>query len=130
MSKTLIKHKYYSFELYEGRSILKLDWTEDSAGMTDEDFKDCLLKYAKLAEEHRIKKLWVVSERYRYKITPELMAWRKNTIIPMFQASGITQQAFQVGIGGNMLPSTVTEAGLRTECFETESSAMAWLNII
>ena len=74
MSKTLIKHKYYSFELYEGRSILKLDWTEDSAGMTDEDFKDCLLKYAKLAEEHRIKKLWVVSERYRYKITPELMA--------------------------------------------------------
>lgn len=59
MSKTLIKHKYYSFELYEGRSILKLDWTEDSAGMTDEDFKDCLLKYAKLAEEHRIKKLWV-----------------------------------------------------------------------
>ena len=98
--------------------------------MTDEDFKDCLLKYAKLAEEHRIKKLWVVSERYRYKITPELMAWRKNTIIPMFQASGITQQAFQVGIGGNMLPSTVTEAGLRTECFETESSAMAWLNTI
>ena len=127
MNNILLNHQYYSFELHQGNSILKLDWTEETARMTDQDFKDCLLMFARLADKHKTEKLWVDGERYKYHTADELMAWRKNTIIPKFQKSGVKKLAFQVGVGGKMMPPSVTETGLRTACFETKADALEWL---
>ena len=127
MIETLLNHQYYNFELHEERSILKLDWTEETINMTDQDFKDCLLEFAALAKKHQTKKLWVDSNRYKYNTANELMTWRKNTIIPLFQEAGVKQLAFQIGIGGKIMPASVTETGLRTECFETHDSTLNWL---
>ena len=127
MSKILLRHTYYNFELYNN-DILKLDWTEETANMLDQDFKDCLLQFAKLATEHNVKKLWVDSTSYKYDTAEELIVWRKHTIIPKFQKSGVKRLAFQVKLGGKKVPVSVTKTELSTQFFETEESVLNWLN--
>ena len=124
--KELFKHRLYSFDLDDNKGILKLAWTEETSNMEDQNFKDCLLEFARLAGEYKPSKLWVDSEKFKHSVTEELLNWRKETIIPSFQEAGVSKLAFQVGVGGEIMPPGATDTGLHTECFETEEKVLEW----
>ena len=57
MTREILTHKYYKLELLTTEKILKLDWTGKTSEMNDQDFKDCLLEYVHLINEHKANKL-------------------------------------------------------------------------
>ena len=75
----------------EAVSSVKIDWTEKTAHMTDDDFKDALSRFAGHAEEHSARCLLVDVQRFKHALSEELGQWRDSTIIPRYNAVNTLQ---------------------------------------
>ena len=113
--KEVVKHRLFSFDVNEEKRIIKLTWTEETANMVDQDFEDCLIQFAELANEYKTPNLWVDSHKLMHQFGDGVLEWRKENIIPAYRKAGVMKEAFEVGVGEVKMPLIVTDTGQRTE---------------
>ena len=76
----IFRHTFCAFDLDEQASLLSFSWTEKSAGMTDEDYKQALREYAGLILKHRARRGLVDLRKFRYHLADAdgLASWWAN----------------------------------------------------
>jgi hypothetical protein len=89
---------------HEDEGILELRWLEASAGMTDDDFKRSMERYAASAQEHQSPFLLVDVTDFKHSPGEEVASWRDDQIIPRYNAAGVRKFAFLLPEGA---PGTV-----------------------
>jgi hypothetical protein len=90
--------------LHEDEGILELRWLATSAGMTDEDFRRSMERYAGHAKEHRTPFMIVDVREFKHSPGPDVAGWRDENIIPRYNAAGVKKFAFLLPPG---VPGTV-----------------------
>ena len=81
----------------ETLSTIKIQWSENTTRMTDDDFKDALERFAGHAEEYQARHLLVDVQFFKHPVTAELGKWRDEKIIPRYHAVGIKKMAYVLG---------------------------------
>jgi hypothetical protein len=125
--KTLFSNSLYAFELSDDAHVLSFRWTERTAEMSEDDFKEALSNDAGFALEHRVPGLLVDTGHFRYaKPTPD--AWRDAHVLPRYLKAGSLRMAYVVPAA--MLPHTPGElrGALHEKFFGDEAAALAWLS--
>lgn len=78
----------------EPKGVLELQWLEGSSGMTDDDFKEWLERYAQLGLEHRTPFMIIDVRQFRHQLSESTGPWRDEHIIPKYNAAGVKKFAF------------------------------------
>ena len=93
------KYSVISFEKDSG--LIKLFWSDKSATMRDEDFKETSQVFAEEAERHKATGLLVDVKNFKFPraTAPNLSEWRTRKIIPMYNNAGVRKFAFVHGEG-------------------------------
>ncbi|MCZ6523468.1 MAG: hypothetical protein O7A68_06340, partial [Alphaproteobacteria bacterium] len=81
-------NEYFEITHDAQSGILEIDWTERTAEMGDEAFKDALQRLAGFAAEHGAHSLLVDVTRFRHHVGAELGAWRGAEITPRYNRAG------------------------------------------
>lgn len=110
--------------------ILKLVWSENTARMTDEDFKAALVYLAEQTEKLEAKGLLVDVEQFRFNPPSQLGEWRAQSITPRYNKAGVKKFAF---VHGNKFPEKAGDGErypgeeFLTHHFSSEDGAKKWL---
>src|SRR5260221_9846520 len=86
----------FKFEFDESHRILKFLWSEQTASMTDEDFKRALSLYADFAEKYAACGLLVDVRNFKHRPGPDIGKWRDATIVPKYVSAGAKKFAYVV----------------------------------
>ncbi|MCU0695412.1 MAG: hypothetical protein MUC96_02655 [Myxococcaceae bacterium] len=123
--KVLRQNDLYRFEL-DG-AVLAFRWTERTAQMSEQDFKDALVSYAGCALEHRPRGLLIDTRAFQYpRETPG--AWRDEHIVPLYREAGAHRMAYVLPVpAGNAVPPPRAQHRFDEAFFADEPSAVAWL---
>jgi hypothetical protein len=100
------EHALYSFDLDEQASLLSFNWTEESAGMTDDDYKQALREYARVTVKLRVRRALIDLRKFRYRLgdAEGLESWCANEIVPLYNQAGLEKFAFVLPEGGQPPP--------------------------
>jgi hypothetical protein len=112
------EHALYSFDLDEQASLLSFNWTEESAGMTDDDYKQALREYARLTVKLRVRRALIDLRKFRYRLgdAEGLESWWANEIVPLYNQAGLEKFAFVLPEGEQPPPDeTPAQAEERQE---------------
>ena len=130
----ILRHAFYAFDLDEQASLLSFDWTEESAGMTDDGYKQALREYANLALKHRPRRALIDLRKFRYRLgdADGLGAWWANEIVPLYNRAGLEKFAFVLPEGEQAPPDDAPaepQEGQKflTRQFGTRQAAIFWL---
>ena len=108
---------------------LWLIWNLNSGNMTDDDFKEVLLKNADLATDCNAPNTAVDTREFRFSMGDELMKWRGQELFPKYIAAGIKKQAFLMPAGKPMMSSDGSKTGgILIESFTETEALSGWLN--
>jgi hypothetical protein len=119
------------FDISEPASLLSFIWTEKTAAMSEDDYKQALRLYANLAVKHRVRRGLIDLRKFRFPVAEALMSWRAREIVPLYHQAGLEKFAY-------VLPDTAAQPEERparaepgeqflTKRFRSEIAAMAWL---
>jgi len=92
--KTVYQNRLYDFILDEENKVLIFDWTEETANMTDDDFKEALSNYAGFAFEYGGPGLLVDVMRFQHTIGEEALNWRNEEALPRYLAAGSSKMGY------------------------------------
>ncbi len=97
----LFENDFSVISLEKGSGLIKLFWSEKTANMRDEDFKEASEVLAEEAERHHVRGLLVDVKNFKFPraTAPELTAWRVSTIVPKYNQAGVKKFAFVHGEG-------------------------------
>lgn len=125
------RNEFLSISHEREEGIVLLRWTEKTAGMTDENFKEALERFAGCAEQYSAKSLMVDVAKFRHSPSAEVGKWRDATIIPRYNKAGIRKFAFVTGKEGAAPPGP-PKAGeaFVTRFFGSETEARRWLETV
>jgi|SRR5579872_1910647 len=124
----LQQHEYY-IHLFDPKDrILTFIWTKRTAAMTDEDFKNGLVAYAKFAEVHKPLGLLINGTEFHFRPSEGLGDWRAKEIIPRYNRGGVKKFAF-LNENFSELPPEERNPGedFVTRYFNSERAAYEWL---
>jgi len=128
------RHAFYAFDFDEQTSLLSFNWTEKSAGMTDDDYTQALREYARLMLKHRARRALIDLRKFRYRLgDPDgLRSWWANEIVPLYNQAGLEKFAFVLPEGEHAPPDKTpakAEEGEKflTKQFGTKQAAISWL---
>lgn len=108
-------------------AMAKLVWTEDTATMTAEDFKEAVTIYTELVEKHHAQHLFIDVSKFRFKVDQELGKWHTQHISPRYNAAGVKKKAFVIGKDGKLPPSReIPGEEFITRHVHSEKEAIAW----
>jgi hypothetical protein len=134
MERELYSDIYGGITHDEDAQVLVLEWSEATTNMTDDDFKESMSRYAKLAEEVRPANLLVDVTKFKHSPGADVGAWRDQEIIPRYNSAGVKKFAFVIPSGS---PGTV-EAGtppapeppgrFPTAYFDNRNNALNWFH--
>lgn len=130
MSELIHRNKFMNVHHDPELSAVVLEWTAETATMTDDDFKDALCVFAIYALRHRVPALVVDARAFHHSMSGEIGAWRDRTIIPRYNDAGCAKFAFILGEGAKTPPEQpAREDGPNypTRFFQTPGEAAAWL---
>ena len=130
----IFRHTFCAFDLDEQASLFSFNWTEKSAGMTDEDYKQALREYAGLILKHRARRGLVDLRKFRYHLADAdgLASWWANEIVPLYNQAGLERFAFVLPEGEQAPPDEApaeAQEGQQflTKQFATRQAAISWL---
>jgi len=129
----LSRRPIYVFDLDEDTSVMSFVWTEKSAVMTVDDYKDAIRDYAHRVLEHRVRRALVDLRKFRYRAEhAELGSWWADEIVPLYNQAGLKKFAFVLPEGEQVPPDETpaeAEAGEKfiTRHFASKQAAMSWL---
>lgn len=111
--------------------MLELKWLDDSASMTDEDFKAWLDRFSAEAEARRQPYLVINVRQFRHRPGPEVASWRDQQVIPRYNRAGVTKFAFLLpegspGAGGT--PAPEPPGTFPTGYFDHPAKIEGWFN--
>jgi len=133
MIEEVYRDDYGSLLLDPEHGILELSWFESTAGMTDDEFRGWLDRYASAAEEHHTQGLLVDLTSFRGKPSKQTGPWREEKIIPRYNAAGVKRFAYLQPAGspttveGGTAPAPEPVAEFPTGYFASRDRAEAWL---
>ena len=122
--------EFYTFTYDEKSKILKFLWTEKTADMKGEDFKEALTLYAGYAEEYEAPRLMIDVRAFKFNMTSELGTWRDEVISPRYNMAGVKKFAYVVPEGSPMASSgeqSPKHETFITQYFDSEEKAQEWL---
>jgi hypothetical protein len=109
------------------RSI-ELDWKPATAEMTSADFQVALERLAEHIGEQKATGTLIDVRTFKFALTPELDAWRKEKIIPAYNSGGLRRFAYLLPSGAEYRPGDGGEgADFQTEYFDDPAAARTWL---
>src|SRR5579871_3240441 len=110
--------------------ILRIDWKEATASMTDEDFKSQLELFAGLVEAKKGRGMLVAVAHFRGKPSPAVNEWRLKNISPRYSGAGLQRFAFLLP-SDSPIPPMMNQSspgeGFQTRGFNNVDQATAWL---
>ncbi len=115
-------------------AIITIAWTEKTAHMRDDDFKEALERFAGFAEGYKARRLRVDVTRFRHALSPEIGAWRDEIIVPKYHDAGVERFAYVVGEGAPApadegdAPEEAARENFSTRFFTSEEAARVWLS--
>jgi len=129
---TLFKSPYLEITLDEAKSIITNTWLPKTKDMTDDEYQENMLEFAKLAEAHKPEYHLIESRNFLYGITIEMQEWTNNTIFPRLAQAGIKKIAFTVS--SEMVAQLSIEQALEEEqagafkvkYFDSVDQAIKW----
>jgi hypothetical protein len=128
------RRPFYVFDLDEHASLMSFVWTEKSAAMTVDDYKDAIREYARLALEYRVRCALVDLRKFRYRVEDADLpgSWWADEIVPLYNRAGLQKFAFVLPEGEQAPPDETpakAEAGEKfvTKQFGSEQAAISWL---
>jgi hypothetical protein len=130
----LSRSPFYVFDFDEHASLISFVWTEKSAAMTVDDYKNAIRKYARLVLEHRVRRSLVDLRKFRYRVEEQAagVSWWVDEIVPLYNQAGLERFAFVLP-EGEQAPSDETPATAEegekflTKQFALRQAAIAWL---
>jgi len=124
----------FTFELGDQSHILRFLWTEQTARMTDGDFKRALSLYADYAAKHRTSGLLVDLRKFHHKPGPDIGKWRSQVLVPRYEAVGVKKFAYVIGNEAPMPPTRhdaeAPKEAFVTKYFRAPDEAEKWLSAV
>jgi len=119
---------FWTMSHNEATSSVELAWKQTTADMSSADFQRALTHLAKHIGEQRATGTLIDVRRFRFAATPELDTWRREEIIPVYNAAGLKRFAYLLPPGAEYRPGGSGDAdAFATDYFDDEESARAWL---
>ncbi len=78
----------------ESDKILELKFKKETENMTDEQFKECALKWAEAVKDKKTKRLLVDIREFNYELSPEIVAWRNKNVVAVYNEVAAEKFAF------------------------------------
>lgn len=111
----------------EDNGIVVLRWKKGTERMNDELFKQEALKFVGVVEKELAKKIVVDMRDFRFQLSPELVSWRNEHVIALYNRIELQKFAFI----SNTPPAVKQEDPANTfttRHFKTEEEANKWLS--
>lgn len=116
----------YSISYYKPEKLVRLTWLSGSADMTDQDFKGALEVFAEGALQHHARLLMIDVTEFKHRPSPEVLAWRDQTIVPKYNRAGVKKVAW-VWPGKHGTMATAEGEQYTNSYFSSEDEALAWI---
>jgi hypothetical protein len=92
----LFNSPYLQISIDEEKSIITNTWLPKTEDMTDAEYQENMLEFAKFVEAYKPKYHLIESKNFLYGITVEMQEWTNNTVFPRLAEAGIKKIAFTV----------------------------------
>lgn len=112
---------------------VEINWTEETAEMTGEDFMVWLERFAGFVEAGRYATVLIDARHFRLDPSGLSMDWRDQQIIPRYNTAGVKKFAFVMPPGMPAIgsePAMEGPADFPTAYFGELGEALAWLNVV
>ena len=128
---TLYSNTFGSSSFDRGGSVARLNWSESTASMTDEDFKTWLVRFAEQCRD--VQSQFVIIDVRNFRHQPDAAAmgsWRDTNVIPLYNAAGVKAFAFLLPEGSNVNnePTVNTPATYPTGYFTSIEAIEHWFD--
>ena len=109
--------------------VIRLDWKEETASMTGEDFKKELTLFADHVEAKKAHGILVDVAQFRHKPGPDIEEWRLKNISGRYDAAGVRRFAFLFPESVATPPAMKSSPAekFETRAFNNVEEALAWL---
>jgi hypothetical protein len=120
--------QYWSMTHNRDANAIELNWKSTTSSMTGDDFKAALERLATHIREQAATGTLIDLRTFGFTSTPELDQWRREQIIPAYNAAGLKRFAYLLPPGADYRPggSGDTDA-FSTDYFDDSEQARAWL---
>ncbi len=124
----LYESTYYTFSL-EGDTIINR-WSDNTAKMSYQDFKDALMNLAGYIIEHKSKKILIDTNSFRFTLPDDNITWRNENLYPRITKNGTMKQAlilpkeYLAYVEDEVVETDVVQ----TRYFASEIEATDWLS--
>jgi hypothetical protein len=98
---------FVTISRHPDQRALEMSWTDATASMTDDDFKNEMTRLAELCEREHEPNVLIDVTHFLHQPSEDVGTWRETNIVPRYNAAGVEKFAFLVPPSA---PSTV-EAG-------------------
>lgn len=131
--KNLYESRYMNLKFNEQKNIIEETWHSASKEMTEEEFKDEILKTLKYMNENRPKFYLVNSKDLKFAIAPKVQEWMHQNFIIPFVKIGVKKAAFVISeeLVTEMSVEQTTEEDkegkFKRQFFNNYEKALKWL---
>ncbi len=129
----LYNSNFVEISLSDNNLVITNEWFKTTDKMTDEQYKNDMLKFAELAILHKPKYHLIKSVDFSYIITINMQDWTNNNIFPQLIEAGIKKIAFLVSaeiVSQLSIEQTLEEknaSAFAIKYFDVETDAKKWL---
>lgn len=109
----------------ENDSVFILRWKKNTVHLTDEGFKKEARKFVDVVKREKSKRIMVDMREFHYSLSPELIIWRNQNVIAVYNEIGVEKFAF-VGEGPTVQQNDPANTFV-TKYFPTEQEVGKWL---
>jgi hypothetical protein len=120
--------EYWLMTLNRATRSIELDWKDATSAMSGDDFKEALEHLAAHIRDQSATGTLIDLRTFHFAPTPELDAWRREEIVPAYNAGGLKRFAYLLPEGADYQPGGGGEGDeFVTDWFESPDEARAWL---
>lgn len=80
--------------VFRKNGILVLRWKSDTKDLTDDDFKSEATKFVSVVKQNQSKRIMVDMRNFNYTLNPEVISWRNQNVISVYNEIGVERFAF------------------------------------
>ncbi len=112
--------------VFKENDILTLSWKENTVNFTDVDFKEEAIKFINVVQSQNSLKIIVDMRKFGYSLSDDVLSWRKENIISMYNKIKVEKFAFisdKPTVKQDNPDNTFV-----TKSFSSEQEAKNWIN--